>query len=412
MQKYQDSYYTDQLTGMQNRFALMDYLTSTSHINIFLINLDNFGSINKAYGFIVADEIFIEITHLLKVIKPQNAELFRFDGDEFVFAIKDFMSIKDINNFCKTVISFLTQSEIDIEKHDITMKISASVGVAMGVGLHVLKHARVAIDEVREYNKGSYKIYSSRSKFALLQEENIYWVNKIRTSLENEALSAYFQPIVDNKTGKIHKYECLARLQDLDVVVSPFRFMQASKITGTLTLVTKMIIHQSFEKFSGTEYEFSVNITGTDFYAAYLEEYLLDNCKKYKVEPSRVVLEILEDITTLDESNILNQITSMRKKGFKVSIDDFGAENSNFSRLLEFHPDYLKIDGAFVKNIIEDKQSQIIVEAIVDVCHKSNIKVIAEYVHSKDVLDKIVSMGIDYSQGFYLGQPKADLIKD
>lgn len=412
MQKYQDSYYTDQLTGMQNRFALMDYLTSTSHMNIFLINLDNFGSINKGYGFIVADEIFIEITRLLRVIKPHNAEIFRFDGDEFVFVFKGFMSIKDINNFCKTIISFLTQAEIDLDKYDITMKISASVGVAMGVGLHVLKHARVAIDEVRQHNKGGYKIYSSRSKFALLQEENIYWVNKIKKSLENEALSAYFQPIVDNKTGKIYKYECLARLHDLDVVVSPFRFMQASKITGTLTLVTKMIIHQSFEKFSTNKYEFSINITGTDFYASYLEDYLLEHCEKYHIEPSRVVLEILEDITTLDDSNILDQIASMRKKGFKVSIDDFGAENSNFSRLLEFHPDYLKIDGAFIKDILTDRQSEIIVEAIVSVCHKSDIKVIAEYVHSQEVLEKVLSMGIDYSQGFYYGKPCADLIKD
>ena len=132
-------------------------------------------------------------------------------------------------------------------------------------------------------------------------------------------------------------------------------------------------------------------------------------CEKYDIKPKQVLLEILENIESLNSLDAIEQISSLRGHGFKVMVDDFGSKNSNFSRLLEFCPEYIKIDGEFIKNIVEDKRSQIIVEAIVDVCHKSGIKVIAEYVHSKEVFQKVIDMGIDYSQGFYLGKPEATI---
>ena len=122
-----------------------------------------------------------------------------------------------------------------------------------------------------------------------------------------------------------------------------------------------------------------------------------------------MLLELLEDIVTLTESDMLEQINSLRRRGFKIAIDDFGQENSNFSRLLELNPDYLKIDGAFIKNIIEDKQSQIIVEAIVDICKKSGIKVIAEYIHNESVSKRVEDLGIDYSQGYFIGEPQKEV---
>jgi EAL domain-containing protein (putative c-di-GMP-specific phosphodiesterase class I) len=137
----------------------------------------------------------------------------------------------------------------------------------------------------------------------------------------------------------------------------------------------------------------------------------MKNVDKHNISPSRVVLEILEDITSLGSSSTLKQIDSLRKQGFKIAIDDFGAENSNLSRLLEIQPDYLKIDGIFIKNIIEDKKSQIIVDAIVLMCKNSNIKIIAEFIHNEAVQKRVKKLGIGYSQGFYFGEPKPDLIE-
>jgi len=189
--------------------------------------------------------------------------------------------------------------------------------------------------------------------------------------------------------------------------------MEAARETNVLHLMTRSVIMQSCKKFSKTHYEFSINITKDDFFITEipLEEFLPKNCKKYNIEHSRVVLEILEDISTLDEKDILEQLGSLRINGFKIAIDDFGAENSNFSRLLEFKPDYLKIDGAFIKDIVNDKNSRLITESITHICKESDIKVIAEYIHNQEVLDAVVEIGIDYSQGYHIGAPSTDLVE-
>ncbi|MDT8339245.1 MAG: EAL domain-containing protein, partial [Sulfurimonas sp.] len=218
-----------------------------------------------------------------------------------------------------------------------------------------------------------------------------------------------YQPIINNKTKKTEKYECLIRIRNDGIIIPPIRFMEASRLTGTLALLTKTVIEQSFKKFSDTEYEFSINITSTDLHLNYLEEHLLKSAQRYCITPSKVTLEMLEDISTINTPEILAQLNSLRYYGFKISIDDFGSQSSNFSRLLEFSPDYLKIDGSFIKNILSDKNSLIIVEAVVLLCKKSNIKVIAEFVHSREVQAKVEELGVDYSQGYYFGEPKEEL---
>jgi len=404
-------YYKDQLTGIANRFALLEYLKANTRVNIFLVNLDNFANINNAYGFSIGDEILIEVANYFKKLKPKNAQLFRFDGNEFVFIVKDFYNFRQLKEFSESLLSFFQTAEIEImhNKIEIVVKISLSIGIAMGSGVTTLNHAKSAVSELRQHSRGSYKIFNSRSEYSQKQQEIVYWVNKIRHAINDENLIAFFQPMRNNKTNKIEKYECLARIKDDNAMVSPARFMEASKITGTLSLVTKTIISSAFSMFEGNDYEFSINITGSDIHLGYLEKFLLLNAKKYNIKPSRVVLEILEDIVTLTESDMLDQIRSLRKKGFKVAIDDFGQENSNFSRLLELDPDYLKIDGAFIKDIVDDEKSQIIVESIVGICKKSGIKTIAEYIHNQKVQDKIQQMGIDYSQGYFIGEPKENL---
>jgi diguanylate cyclase (GGDEF)-like protein len=401
--------YNDQLTNISNRMALMEYLEEVEYANVFLINVDNFSNINSAYGFEFGDKILIEVARLIGIAKPTTSRLFRINSDEFVVVCLNKISIKYLSNAASSMISFFDQMEMEVIE-DIFIKVSISIGVAIGKGSDLLNYARIAIKELREHRRGSFKIYDPNSTFIKKQKENIYWIQKIRKAFEDEKLTAYFQPIVNNKTKKIEKYECLARINEDGILIPPIRFMDASKLTGTLSLVTRAMIDQSFKMFSHNDYEFSINITSTDLYLEYLEHFLLKNAKKYNINPSRVVLEMLEDIGTLDAPEILVQLNSLRSYGFKIAIDDFGSKSSNLSRLIEFSPDYLKIDGSFIKNILTDNKSLIVVEAIVLLCERSNIKVIAEFVHNQAVQEKIEELGIDYSQGYYFGEPKPDLV--
>lgn len=398
----------DLLTDLPSRFALMEEFESLEHANVFLIDIDNFSNINCTYGFEIGDRVLVETARLLGIVKPLSSKLFRLNSDEFVVVCGEMMSSKKLSELASSMISFFDQTEV-LALDDEDIKISISIGIAIGRENEVLSHARTAIKELREHKRSSYKVYDPNSIFIKKQQENIYWINRIKEAFENEQLVTYYQPIVNNKTKKTEKYECLIRIRNNGIITPPIRFMEASKLTGTLTLLTKSVIEQSFKKFRSTDYEFSINITSTDLHLNYLEEYLLKCAKKHGIDPSKVTLEMLEDISTLNTPEILAQLNSLRYHGFKISIDDFGSESSNFSRLLEFSPDYLKIDGTFIKDILSDKNSLIIVEAVVLLCKKSNIKVIAEFVHNEEVQAKVEELGVDYSQGYYFGEPKEEL---
>ena len=398
--------YIDHLTNIPNRVALMLHLKEIKYGNVFLINIDNFNNINNAYGFDIADEVLIEVARLIEISKPPLSKLFRLNSDEFVIVTTDIMSSKDLGSVASSIISFFDQIDICVGE-DIDLKVSISVGIAIGSNETLLNHARVAIKELRKHKRSDYKIYDPKSTFIEKQKENIYWVHKIKDAFAEENILAYYQPIMNNKTKKIDKYECLVRIFDDGIIIPPIRFLEASKLTGTLSLVTKTIIDQAFKKFSDTDYKFSINITSTDLHLDYLEDYLMRYVKKYNIHPSRVILEILEDIDTLNEPEILDQLGALRYNGFKIAIDDFGSQSSNFSRLIEFSPDYLKIDGVFIKDILTDKKSLVIVETIIHLCKRSDIKIIAEYVHSSEVQAKVESLGIEYSQGFFFSEPKS-----
>ncbi|MCK9474225.1 EAL domain-containing protein [Sulfurimonas sp.] len=401
--------YIDSLTNLPSRFALIKYLQNLEYANIFLIDIDNFSNVNNAYGFKIGDLLLIEMAKLIAIVKPYNSKLFRLNSDEFVLVSTNKLSLKTLRDDASSMVSFFDQTDI-LVLDDIDIKVSVSIGVSTGRGSEILKNARIAIKELREHRRASYKIYDPNSSYIKRQQENIYWIDKIKEAFENEQLITYYQPIINNKTKKIQKYECLIRILDEGIITPPIRFMEASRLTGTLSLVTKTVIEQSFKKFSSNEYEFSINITSVDLHLNYLEEFLLKCAKKYDIKPSRLSLEMLEDISTLDTPEIIKQLNMLRYHGFKISIDDFGSQSSNFSRLLRFSPDYLKIDGSFIKNILSDIKSLIIVETIVSLCKKSNIKVIAEFVHNGEVQAKVEELGVDFSQGYYFGEPKADLL--
>lgn len=400
--------YIDHLTNVPNRFALMQYLKEIKSGNVFLLDIDNFNNINDAYGFDIADKVLIEVAKLITMSKPVSSKLFRLNSDEFVLVSTEILSTKDLGFIASSIISFFDQMDIFID-NDIELKISISIGISLGSSDTLLNHARVAIKELRKHKRADYKIYNSKSTYIQKQKENIYWVHKIKEAFIEEKILAYYQPIMNNKTKIIEKYECLVRIYDNGIIIPPIRFLEASRLTGTLTLVTKTIIDKAFKKFTDTKYDFSINITSTDLHLNYLEDYLMKYVKKYNIHPSRVILEILEDIQTLNELEIIEQLDALRYSGFKIAIDDFGSRSSNFSRLLEVSPDYLKIDGQFIKNLLTDKKSLVIVESIVHLCHSSDINVIAEYVHSSEIQDKIEELGIDYSQGYYISEPKSDL---
>ncbi|MDT8338864.1 MAG: GGDEF domain-containing protein, partial [Sulfurimonas sp.] len=149
----------DALTDLPNRFALMENIKSLEHANVFLIDIDNFSNINSAYGFEVGDRVLIEVSRLIGIVKPPSSELFRLNSDEFIVVCSELMSSKKLSELASSMISFFDQTEILTLDDDTDIKISISIGIAIGEDNEILSHARIAIKELREHNRSSYKIY-------------------------------------------------------------------------------------------------------------------------------------------------------------------------------------------------------------------------------------------------------------
>lgn len=310
----------------------------------------------------------------------------------------------------KTISSFFNNNSLEIR--GISIFINFSISIDSSSKRDLLKSTSISLHESKEYKKGFISIYSENSEFEKNQLKNLNMIEKIRKLSLEDSIIIYIQPIKDVRTNKIDKYEVLARLKNSDgTILPPATFLKPIQLAGLSSIFTKIIIDKSFKEFSSNSYNFSINLTESDLTEKYLEEYLDKKIKEYNIDPSRVILEILETVSTTNNASVIENLVKLHKKGFKLAIDDFGSENSNFSRLLTLEVDYIKIDGSFIRNIGEDINSKEIVKAITSFSHNIGCKVIAEFVHNQQVYDISKEFDIDYVQGYFIAEPSSNYIE-
>ena len=220
----------------------------------------------------------------------------------------------------------------------------------------------------------------------------------------------YFQPIIDNKTNAIVKFEALSRLVDENGVIhSPYNFIPIAKTIKVYDKITMAIIDKSFEMFEKHPFDFSINLSVEDIINQEMYDYILKKLHTSGMG-ERVTFELLESEKVNDFSKVFHFFNEIRRYGAKVAIDDFGSGFSNFSYIIKLNPDFIKIDGSLIKEIDQDKNAQIVVETIVDFSKKLGIKTVAEFVHSSTVLSTVKQLGIDYSQGYFIDIPSPDIV--
>ncbi|MBF0538089.1 MAG: EAL domain-containing protein [Nitrospirae bacterium] len=404
---------TDSLTGLYNRNRLIEDLEKNADVekSVLLINIDDFSQINNVYGMRIGDMVLKLVAGIIKKLKPDNAYLYRISGDEFLLMIVSPYDNQQ-HEIAHRLKDYVNNNYINIVGEELYIKITFTIGLDTNIEEVVVRHATVAFMEAREQGKNRVQVYSPDSLTEQHYKNNLYWANELKKAIERHDIIPYFQPIIDNSTGKISKFEALVRMKDsTGAIISPIYFLEPARKTGIFTSITKIMIDKTFEYFRDKPYEFSINLTDFDFKEGFLLDYLRQQSRQFNIHPSRVVLEILEGISMKGTKDTIEQINDLCALDFKIAIDDFGTEYSNFSRLLELQVDYIKIDGSFIKGIATNKNSRKIVKSITDFAHSINTGVIAEYVHCKEVQDIVLELGIDYSQGYHFSEPVIDINK-
>jgi len=197
-------------------------------------------------------------------------------------------------------------------------------------------------------------------------------------------------------------------MKDEDKILSPYFFLDIAKKTKYYQQITRSMIFQAFSEFADRDEEISVNLCADDFLNKETKLFILEQLDNFK-NPKRVVFELVESEDLQDIKGLQDFIADLKSRGAKIAIDDFGTGYSNFSYLIDLSPDYLKIDGSLIKNIDTNKKSYDIVKTIVTFSHSLDITVIAEFIHSKEVLEICKELGVDEFQGYYFGEPSKEI---
>ena len=200
------------------------------------------------------------------------------------------------------------------------------------------------------------------------------------------------------------------RLNDGGKIMSPFFFLDIAKKSGQYLQLTKRMIDSSFEYFKDKEFEFSVNFTFEDIANEEVSNYVLEKIKEYDIG-RKIVFEIVESEEIDDFELIDGFFHKIRDLGCKIAIDDFGSGYSNFEYLIKLDADYIKIDGSLIKDVLVSKGNENIITMIINFAKDQGFKTIAEFVSSKEILEKVKYLGVDYVQGYYIHEP-SDKIED
>ncbi len=394
-------FYTDRLTGLNNRFKFQSDLRGTEFPHLGLINIDSFKNYNDFYGMEFGDEIIRCVAdRLLNAFYPLQYKVYRNHGDEFaVLCNPNIQFSKFSEDIAKAVANF-ENSSFKIDKAEINLQLS----VGLVESSKNLTKADIALKEAKQ-SKQTIVCYSDNLKIEEVFRNNIYWSQKVKKALEEDRIEVVFQPIFNNMTESVEKHEALVRLIDENEdIISPFEFLEITKRSRLYSQVSRRVIKKALSALGEMSGEVSINICAEDIFDEETQGYLLNVLKEVE-HSNRVTLELVESEGIEGFSQVKTFIDQIKNYGVKIAIDDFGTGYSNFEYLLKLKADYIKIDGSLIRNIDRDENHFKVVETMVAFAKNNNMRVVAEFVSTHQIQDKILELGIEYSQGYFIGRP-------
>ncbi|MCT7446020.1 bifunctional diguanylate cyclase/phosphodiesterase [Aliarcobacter skirrowii] len=395
----------DYLTGIGNRYKLIEDISKKESLSIALLDIKNFSELNDLFGYQFGDMVLKLVARKIEdlIKKYKNYSVYRVTSDVFAILAQD-VKREDFIEFVKEISSIVSEKPFSANRKQVF------ITLAYCFSFEEKSQLLESVNIIRKYAKKhkNHIIYDKNLNIEKEYENNIYWTQRVKTALEKEQIIPFFQGIYNLKTQKIEKYEALARLKDDNSTITPYFFLDISKKSGQYKDITKSVIEKSFEYFKDKDYEFSINLAFEDILDDEVKEFLIKKIEDYNIG-SKLVVEIVES-EEVEDFELLNEFLELLSSyGCKIAIDDFGSGYSNFEYLTKMRADYIKIDGSLIKDILDSKGNQNIVSMIIGFAKEQGFKTIAEFVWSKEIFDKVKELGVDYIQGYYISEPKENI---
>jgi c-di-GMP phosphodiesterase len=346
-----------------------------------------------------------------------TSRLYRLPADEMAIWIPEIMDRQKLDSLTSTLLASV--SGLTVSWLNYRIPLSVTVGVSTSLqpdGTHdadgqLLTSANIALKFARQHKLGC-QLYDPEQKTRESYEHNLLWASRLKKALQEGRIVPYFQPILDLKTGRIEKFECLARMIDEQgQAVSPMEFLAVAKKIRLYRYITRTMVQQCFSRFAENQYEFSLNLSCEDLLDPELVSFIISGLEQSNLGP-RVIFEILESEGIENYAEVRQFIDKVKQLGCRIAIDDFGTGYSNFEHLLRLDVNIIKIDGSLVKNLDSDPVAFNVTRGIHLFASGLGMQTVAEYVHSPVIMEKVQSLNIDFAQGYHVGEPSATLVTD
>lgn len=416
----------DSLTGLINRraveheveVALKNSKHSKGEHAFLYIDLDQFKVVNDTSGHVAGDELLRQVAKLLQQHTRQSDCLARLGGDEFGLLLRNCPSRK-AGELGEQLLHSL-QSFRFVWNHK-SFRVGASIGIAM-IGAHsesvtsILSVADAACYLAKEKGRSRVQLSQPDDTELMVRQGEMNWVSRIQQALVEDRLVLFGQaivPVSDQHEAPSHQEILVRMLDEQGELIAPNAFIPAAERYGMMHEVDRWIIERTFRLIGHARTNwpnepvgrFSINLSGESMADRDILAFILEGLKKYQIDPQQICFEVTETAAISNLISAIDLMTELKNAGCQFALDDFGSGLSSFGYLKALPVDYLKIDGAFVKNLDTEPVDQVMVQAINSVGHAMNLKTIAEFVESESVLAELRRIGVDYAQGFGIGTP-------
>ncbi len=399
---------SDTLTGLPNRLAWSQQGDDAQAV--LLMNVDRFKHINDFYGSNAGDQILIQLTRLLiSQLDGQLAgRLYRVGGDDFALRLpKDHP--ESPTELAKRLLFAIEHHDFSFEGRPV--RLSVSIGISEHAPL--LETADLALKSVKR-KRTRIQVYQADEGLEKAVEHNLHMVDVILKALEDDCVVPWFQPLLNNHTGRVDRYECLMRIEMPDgTVLTPWQFLPVAQEARLQGQMSRALFRQALRYMNRTSAGFSLNLSMSDMEDEALVKLFSQTFSKQPALARRITIEILETEDVQDNRKVERFLQHMRDLGCTLAIDDFGSGYSNLSQLLKLGVDQLKIDASLIRNLDSSPQSLATVRAILEFARAAQVKtVVAEHVSSHQIQRIVHELGIDYSQGYWVGKPEPELLPE
>jgi diguanylate cyclase (GGDEF)-like protein len=414
----------DSLTELHNRAEFERRLnlavqvaqqTGETHALLYL-DLDQFKLVNDSCGHLAGDELLRRLARRMQQSIRESDSLARLGGDEFGVLLKN-CPLERAEQLALGLLESIREYRFNWNAR--IFSVGASIGVVRVNGEEdaaiLLSQADMACYAAKDRGRNRVYIYTEGDTEMSQRRGEMQWIHRLQDAMNNDRLLLYQQRI-QSLQGRASHHELLLRMQgESGELITPNRFIPAAERYNLMPAIDRWVIRNACTQLHQNskagltrpgESAIFINLSANSLSEDGLIDFIQDQLREYALDPHRIGFEITETAAIADFDCAVKLIQALREYGCKVALDDFGTGMSSFSYLKSMQVDFIKIDGEFVRSMLEDEMNHAIVEAVNRIGHIAGIQTIAEFVERAALLDHLRELGVDYAQGWAVDRPQ------